>query len=314
MRRQQRWMTLAAGIAAVFLARGPVPGDEKIVPRPTVANPARADDEKAIRAVAAAFTKAFNAADVKALAALFAPDADYVDDQGQEHRGREAIAKAFALAFARQKGMTVELTIDAIRFLGKDAALEDGVARVKLSSGERGNVVRFTTAYSRHDGKWLMESVRESPYVPACNYEYLSELEWLVGRWTAKTGNASIEMKCDWTASRNFLLRTATVKQGSNTLSTSTQVIGWDPTVAQVRSWTFDSDGGFGSELWTKDGKQWHLEATGVRRDGSRIEATNLLTREEADTFLWQSKGRHLDAVKLPDTAAVKFVRAKAKP
>lgn len=31
-----------------------------------------------------------------------------------------------------------------------------------------------------------------------------------------------------------------------------TQVIGWDPAAGTIRSWMFDSDGGFGEGTWSK--------------------------------------------------------------
>ena len=43
-------------------------------------------DEKAIRATAEDFVKAFNAADAKAVGALWASDAEYTDESGQSTR------------------------------------------------------------------------------------------------------------------------------------------------------------------------------------------------------------------------------------
>src|SRR5262245_53131214 len=184
MKRQRRWLTLTAGLVLVFLGRGATAQNEKIVPRPAAAGPARPEDEKAIRAAGAAFAKAFQAGDAKAVAALFTPEADYVDEDGQMFRGRAAIEKEFATAFLKQKGMTLESTVDSLRFLGADVAVQNGVCRVKPAGGGRGNATRFTAVLVKRDGAWLLENVRESPYVPECNYEHLSELEWLVGTWS----------------------------------------------------------------------------------------------------------------------------------
>lgn len=314
MKRQQRWLTLTAGLVLAFLVRGPAAADEKVGARPAVAGAARPEDEKAIRATGAAFVKAFNAGDAKAIAAMFTLDADYVDHDGQVFRGREAIEKEYARAFLRQKGMTLESTPEALRFLGADVAIQDGVARVRPAGGGRGNVTRFTIVLVRRDSKWLAESVRESPYTPDCNYEYLCDLEWLVGSWSAQASGAAVEVTCNWVANRNFLLRTFSVKSGAGVLSSGTQVIGWDPVLGQVRSWTFDSDGGFGSETWTREEKRWVLDARGMRRDGGATKATNYLTLGGHDQYTWQSVARKLDNAGLPDSTEIKFVRAKAKP
>lgn len=305
---------LTGGLVLAAAPNGLAQVTEKIPPRPVSADATRAEDEKAIRAAGAAMRKAFNAGDAKAVAALFTPDADYVDDQGQEFQGRAAIEKEFALSFARKKGMTIEVTDDSLRFVSKDVAIKKGVVRVRGESGTPANAARFAAVLVRQGNQWLVESIRESPYVPSCNYEYLSDLEWMIGGWTAQTGTVTVEMTCAWAANRNFILRTFTVKGDGNTLSTGTQVIGWDPLLGRLRSWSFDSDGGFGSELWTRDKKAWVLDAGGVRREGQRTSAKNILTPGDIDTFTWQSKERLLEGAKLPDTAEVKFVRVKAKP
>ena len=36
-----------------------------------------------------------------------------------------------------------------------------------------------------------------------------------------------------------------------------TQVIGWDPAAGTIRSWMFDSDGGFGEGTWSKKDNSW---------------------------------------------------------
>ena len=100
-----------------------------------------------------------------------------------------------------------------------------------------------------------------------------------------------------------IILRKYTLKNNEGTTRSGIQIIGWDPVAAGIRSWTFDSDSGFGSEQWTKDGKNWVLEATGVTRDGAQTAATNILSPIDHDHFTWQSVRRSLDQVRLNDTA-----------
>jgi hypothetical protein len=75
----------------------------------------------------------------------------------------------------------------------------------------------------------------------------------------------------------------------------------------------FDSEGGFGTDVWTLDGKHWAIEANGVHRDGSTTEATNILTPVDANTYTWQSTHRTVDEVSVPDTAELKVVRVQTK-
>src|SRR5262245_30700812 len=53
-------------------------------------------DEAAIRANIAEFVRAYNARDAKAVAALFLPEAQIIDEDGNTIQGREAIERQFA--------------------------------------------------------------------------------------------------------------------------------------------------------------------------------------------------------------------------
>ena len=71
-----------------------------------------------------------------------------------------------------------------------------------------------------------------------------------------------------------------------------TQRIGWDPRHKQIRSWVFDSDGGFSEGFWSRDGERWVMKSTGVLKDGRAASATNVLTRVNRDTMNWTSVDR----------------------
>src|SRR4051794_2202725 len=64
-------------------------------------------DEKAIRASADAFVKAFNQADAKAIGAMWAADAHYTDEHGVSFHGRAAIENEYAAMFKAIKGATM---------------------------------------------------------------------------------------------------------------------------------------------------------------------------------------------------------------
>ena len=96
------FLVLAAGVA-LSARYGSLDGAQAADPAagspaagPTTGNEA---DEKAIRATADDFVKAFNAADAKAIGALWATDAEYTDESGQSFHGRAAIEKEYADLF-----------------------------------------------------------------------------------------------------------------------------------------------------------------------------------------------------------------------
>ena len=74
-----------------------------------------------------------------------------------------------------------------------------------------------------------------------------------------------------------------------------TEVIGWDPRTSRIRSWVFDSDGGFGENVWVHDGNRWLIKYSGTLADGSEASATHILTNVDAATATLQSKDRVVD-------------------
>jgi uncharacterized protein (TIGR02246 family) len=323
MRAHWRWSNvlfatavLAAAGAGGFVAvraTGQALNGEKIGQAPIAKDLATAEDEKALQTIRAAYTKAFNSGDAKALATFWAQDGEFVDAEGKSYRGRSAIEKEFKDFFAKEKGLALEINTDTLRFVSPDVALESGSARVTRLADGAASSAAYTIVHTKRDGKWLMASVREAPYAAASNYERLRDLEWLVGNWKAEHSGQTMEMNCEWTAKRNFLTRKYTLTSAEGKSKTGLQIVGWDPVAGKIRSWVFDSDGGFGSEWWTRDGKRWVLEATAVTRDGAAATAVNVMTLLDHDNFNWQSVRRDLNQVRLPDTALIKVTRVKAK-
>ncbi len=267
-------------------------------------------DEKAIRATAEQFTKAFNAANVKAVGALWATDAEYTDESGQSFQGREAIEKEYADCFQQHPGAAMTVTIESIRFLGPDIAVEKGIAKVKAGNESLG--ARYTVVHARRDGKWIMVVGRDAPYVPGSNEDFLKDLDWLIGDWTLDAKDSPLKLHFEWMAQKNFIKNTYTVTQDGKSTLTGGQIIGWNPKLGRIVSWHFDAEGGFGNDTWTKDGSKWVIEAKGVFRNGSESSAVNMVTPIDANSFTWQSLKRTLDGVAIPDVGPVNLVRVQA--
>jgi uncharacterized protein (TIGR02246 family) len=315
-------LLLGAALAAVvqqrFVAAAPpadaAPGQSAASSKPATAPPTigSAADEKAIRATADDFIKAFDAGDAKAVGALWATDAEYTDEAGRSYHGRAAIEKEYAELFKEHRGATITVTIESIRFLGPDIAMEKGIAQVKFPSQSADMGSRYTVVHARRDGQWIMVQGRDAPYVPGADGDYLKDLQWLIGDWTVAAKDRPLLIHFEWMAQRNFIKNTyISTKDGQTTL-TGGQIIGWDPKLGRIVSWHFAADGGFGHDVWTRDGSKWVIEATGVFRDGSESTAVNVVTPIDANSFTWQSLNRTLDGVKLPDIAPVKMVRVQS--
>lgn len=261
---------------------------------------------------AEAFVAAFESGDAKAVAAFWAKDGDLVDVEGRVLKGREAIEQDFAELFRENKGLKVRIEVASVRFVG-DTAIEDGTTTVLAPDGSAPSRARYTNVLAKKDGKWLIVSVRESPYVPPSNQERLGGLSWVIGEWadTATDGHVA-RVVFDWTPDKNFIVSLRAVDVNGQIMDNGTQRIGWDPAAKQIRSWNFEPDGGFGQGVWTKTGdKTWEVKSSTTLRSGHIMTATTTLTRVDAETVTFQVKDQVVDGKALADTGVVTMKRVK---
>jgi hypothetical protein len=193
-----------------------------------------------------------------------------------------------------------------------DVAIEDGTTTVMGPAGGPPSRARYTNVHVKKDGKWLLDSVREAPFVPPGNRDQLRGLEFLIGDWSepGDKGEAA-HVSFSWSESQNFIVSTFATTHKEIPVSGGTQWIGWDPVAKRIRSWSFEEDGGFGEGLWTRDGDKLTIRSSAVLPDGKKLAGTATIAREDANSFSWQMKDRTLDGKPLPETPVVKFKRVK---
>ena len=139
----------------------------------------------------------------------------------------------------------------------------------------------------------------------------LEELDWMVGEWIDGGEDSTITTNCSWTKNRKFLKRSFKVKIDEEVSLEGDQFVGWDPITGQIRSWTFDSEGGIGQGRWIQDGKRWLVKASFVLADGARASALNVYTYVDADTIRWQSTNREIAGELQPNIPEVTVIRQK---
>ena len=98
------------------------------------ASPEREADVRAITDLVASFVKAYNEKDAQALGALFTPDAEIEDEDGEVTRGRGAIVGRFSGIFKESGGDRLAVDTDSLRFLGTDIAIEEGTASITIGA------------------------------------------------------------------------------------------------------------------------------------------------------------------------------------
>jgi hypothetical protein len=166
-----------------------------------------------------------------------------------------------------------------------------------------------------NDGKWLIASVRESRVDVASNYPHLQPLEWLIGTWVAKSPGRTTETTFAWTKNKSFIKRTfrsTTSGKDETKITTGTQVVGYDPTTDKIRSWLFDSEGGFSESAWSDEENRMVGHTRSVLSDGSAGHSTDVLTRISDDEFTIQSTNRTVDGESVEDGDAIHVVRVGA--
>jgi uncharacterized protein (TIGR02246 family) len=294
MKRAMLVTALVAGTAVLGFGLARDQGTAKAPSAAEQRNAKSPADEQAIRAIVAAFTKAFDKHDADAIAALFIPEGKMITEDGEVIEGRKAISAAFAEQFTESPKSTITVNVDSIKLIGSDLAIEVGSTRVTHGPGQEPELNRYTAVHVKRDGKWMMALARDEEGPPASGNDRLQPLAWLVGDWIDESPEAVVMTSCKWSADKNFLLQDIQVTTAGKTTMTIQQRIGWDGLQKCIHSWFFDSEGGFGEGLWARDDDSWMIKATGVRNDGSTASATNTITRAGKDAYVWRSADRVL--------------------
>ena len=273
------------------------------------------EDEASIRKNAEAYVVAYNNNDAKVLAAMWSPEAVYMDPStGEAVVGQQEIEKSFAAVFADPGDAKLEVEVKSIEFVSPNVAVENGTARV-IRPNDGPVETSYTAVSVKRDGKWLLDRITEvePPAPPPSNYEHLKDLEWMIGSWIDQDESSMIQTDCEWTKNQNFMTRSFAIVVGDQVDMAGMQIIGWDPVAEQIRSWTFDSDGGFAEGNWTRKENRWLIRQTAILPDGRKSSAVNIITYVDDNSCRWQSINRVVDGDVLPNIDEVLVVRKPAE-
>jgi len=270
------------------------------------------EDEKAILAAVDSYAESFNKADAKALAGHWTENGEFVTPTGEVLKGRQALEEDFADFFQENPTAKLKLLETQIKMLSPHVASETGLARVIIEGGMP-SVTTYEAIHVKTPEGWRIDSVKEEapPADPPSHYEQLQPLAWMIGTWVDNAEEGmTIETTGRWTTNNNFIVRTFRVYIQDQVDFEGTQVIGWDPSAGAIRSWTFDSDGGFGTGRWSNQGRRWTVQALNVLPDGRRGSSTNIYDLLDEDTIEFHSIGRQVDGELLPSIDTLTIVRA----
>jgi hypothetical protein len=203
------------------------------------------------------------------------------------------------------------LKVTSVRLLKGDVAMQDGVAAITDANGavEEG---RYSAVWFKSDGKWQIRSARDLPYDASDSpgaTGVLKELQWMVGDWEAEKGVVNVSVR--WSLNRAFLQQDYTVKNADGEMQVM-QLVGFDPLTGQIKSWTFDSLGGYGEGLWERDGNSWTVQTAGVLPGGQTGTGVNVIRFVDDQNVVFQSNDREIEGQPIPN-AEVKLTRKAEK-
>lgn len=256
------------------------------------------------------FVAAFNEKNAEKLAACWTETATHTDrETGERTEGRAAIQADFTKIFAAQPGIKLSAALTRTKLITAEVAQVEGLSTVIGGDGVPVESV-FTAIMTRSGEKWLFDSIEETAApVPATPADALQELEWLIGEWTDESGDVKVRTTFRWSANRAFLLRSFVAESADGIALEGTQVIGWDANLQQIRSWTFNSDGSFGSSTWSKNENSWLAKSSQTSANGDISSGTYVLERVDENSFTLQLIGHEINGDAQPAVPAATITR-----
>ncbi len=278
----------------------------------TAGDPRHEADRLAIGKLSKDLIVAFDRRDAAAIAAHWTEDGEFIHNGSEPIRGRAEIRKGYAEFFKTLTGKPkLEIPSNVVRFLSADTAVADTTLRLKNAEGEVVASGGQNTVLIRQGGQWKMAIVREWDRDVGQDVS-LKSLEWLIGTWRAVSKDREVTITYRWDESKAFIRGKYRVKQGGKFVESGMEVIGKDSARSVIRSWVFQSDGGFTGFVWSREGKKWSLDVQGVQADGKELTATIHYIQVDANTLTWQAVNQTLDGEPVPDTAPIKVVKQKS--
>jgi uncharacterized protein (TIGR02246 family) len=266
-------------------------------------------DTAGVRAAARAYLEALHRGDMKAAAEIWTTDGEYMDATGNTHKARMLLAQEAAASGAADAERDVQPPDSTLRFVTPEVVIEDGKIEGALTDDGRAVNGKFTAVWVKQDGKWRLDSLRESAVVPPSASERLEPLAWLIGEWVGPTDRGAILVSSRWSDGGHYIVREFAERAGDGEVISGSQRIGWDPASQRIKCWTFDSHGGSGEGVWRNEGDRWIVDTTEVMPDGTKAAASAVYAPAGEGRFVWEAaRGRVGD--KIVPARRVEFQRA----
>lgn len=277
-------------------------------------------EQQAVVELSQKFDEAYSKGQIESILEMLSEDVRIVDEFGDVYEGRKAVRDLYSDAFAAQPGALLKTTIDTIRLVTPNVAVEEGVSYFTPVGGET-SVVSYEAVYVKTESGWKLSQIHDfqmnAPKVSGRHSEYLVVLDWLVGDWVVETSGGVVNLKADWVDEGNAIeMVFSRNEEGANRVQARVRV-GYDPKDRQIHSWTFDTAGGHGESSWAKvEGQNvWLLKNEAVLPDGKSVNTSQLLTvDEDLNSFTWATFDRSIEGVVSTTREEVVVTRKAPRP
>ncbi|WP_197440315.1 YybH family protein [Polystyrenella longa] len=254
------------------------------------------------------YVSAYNERNVDALLSYWSAGGVYTTSNGNQIQGIEELKESFTSYFADlDKSTRLEVPEYEHEMISPKIARETGIAML-YQEGQDPERSEYTAYYIREGDEWKLESLEELVIVPeVSNYEQLQPLEWMIGEWVidGNKSDTTVTFTNKWTMNQNFIISNFTITTDGQTEMSGAQLIGWDPVAETLRSWIFDSQGGFGTGSWSENNGHWSLRMLFQTNEGETASAINIYTPIDMDTYQFESVSRERGGQLLPSIEKV---------
>ena len=260
---------------------------------------------------AQAFVDAYAKRDAEAIGRLFTQDAEFYDEFGELTVGRDAITRLYQQVFNESpEALVEEIKIERVKMINETVALEEGaVATSEFSGGPRETSRYIALHVKEADGVWRINTLKDYTRAKASAAEQLSQLSWLVGEWMSEDSSSVVHIECRWSDDGNYLLRRFTAQIAGRAVMNGTQRIGWDPVRREIRSWLFDSEGGYVEGSWRRSGRQWIVTTSGFNPEGETASGLAIYTIHNPERISWQYRNLVVGSELREDIEPIVMVR-----
>lgn len=234
--------------------------------RAGMANPTT-DTTTDVESRVASYVAAFNRRDIAAVAEHWSERGEYVLSGGAPIIGREAIASALEKMLTTEDKFQLTVSGQKFRAVSGDVVIEEGIATL-VSEAHGTESASYLAVHTKRDGNWYRDTVREVAISQSSSMPDPQSLKSLLGEWNYESDSLKMTVTSDWKYENRFIKRAFWLQDSNGQTVMATEFIGWDPAAKLLRSWSFDSQGGFERAVWHRDGDRWLIKADAVLPNG----------------------------------------------